>query len=79
MPLRCVHFPWRWGLVCIAVIVGFIMVLELNYYASLRTGRAAAYWQTFLGLGRDLLFIVAIAEVMVFYKMAVAGVRKALL
>jgi hypothetical protein len=76
MPIRCIHFPWNWGVVCIAVVALFLIVLELNYYASLRSGTAAAYWASFLGFGRDLIFITALAEVMVFYKVAVASVRR---
>ena len=77
MPIRCVAFPWKWAAVGLG---GFVVVLiswELRYYGSLYPGRAAD-WLTFLGLGRDLLFIGAITTVMVFYKTALAGVRGAL-
>jgi hypothetical protein len=38
----------------------------------------ASFWLMYLGYGRDLLLIAAAAEVMVFYKMALAEVRGAL-
>lgn len=78
MPLRCIHFPWEWGLLCIAVVAAYLIVLDLNYYSSLDSGTASAYWETLLGLGRDLVFIAAIAEVIVFYRTAIATIRKAL-
>jgi hypothetical protein len=78
MPIRCIHFPWSWGVVFIGAVVAFLMVLELNYYATIDTSTSAGYWETFLGLGRDLLFIAAIGEVVVFYKQAIARIRRAL-
>jgi len=78
MPIRCVGFPWTAGAVAIAAVVMFLMVLELNYYASLRWGTTAAYWQTFLGLGRDCLIIAGISIAMLFYKDALTNIRTAL-
>ena len=78
MPLRCVPFPWHWGLIFIAVTAGWLVVLELNYYATLDKATVAGYWETFLGLGRDMVFIFAIGEVMIFYKIALSRIRKAL-
>ena len=78
MPLRCVHFPWKWGVLAIGVVVGYLIKAELNYYATLDTSTPAGYWQVLLGLSRDLLFVAAIGEVLVFYKAATAAVRKAL-
>jgi len=75
MPIRCVHFPWNWGVVCIALVAGFLIVLELNYYGQLDPGPEAVSWHMLLGIARQLLFVVAIAEVMLFYKKAVAEVR----
>jgi len=78
MPIRCVHFPWVGGAIAIGLVMAYLIVLDLNYYALLDPESAGAYWETFLGLGRDLLFVVAIGEVLVFYKVAVAAVRKVL-
>lgn len=78
MPLCCVHFPWKWGLVCISVAAAYLIALDLSYYSSLDISNASAYWETLLGLGRDLVFVAALAEVMVFYKASVATIRKAL-
>lgn len=78
MPLRCIHFPWHYGVVCIGAVAGYLLKLELHYYATIDTSTASGYWETFLGLGRDILFIAAIGEVMVFYKAAVAQVRRSL-
>jgi len=78
IPIRCFAFPWGWGMLAIALVALLLVVLELSYYASLQTGTAAWYWLTFLGIGRDLVFLAAIAEVMLFYKAALADVRHAL-
>lgn len=75
MPLRCVHFPWKWGALGIGMIAIILIILEMVYFATIKGGTAAAYWQIFLGLGRELVFIIAIAEVMVFYKIAVSQIR----
>ncbi len=77
MPLRCVHFPWKWGFVSIGVAAGYLIVLELNYYSSLDMSTVAAYWETFLGIIRDVLFGAALVEVMLFYKTSVATIREA--
>jgi hypothetical protein len=78
MPIRCIHFPWHWGVIFIAVTAGWLIILELNYYATLDQATAAGYWETFLGLGRDLVFIFAIGEVMIFYRIAISRIRRAL-
>ena len=78
LPIRCFYFDWKWGMLVIAVFTAILMGFELNYYASLKMGTAAGYWETFLGLGRDLLLLAAITEVAIFYKPAVANIRKAL-
>lgn len=78
MPIRCFPFPWKWGAAGIAVLVLILIGWELNYYASLHAATSAAYWITFLGLGRNLVLIGAIVETMVFYKMALVEIRSAL-
>lgn len=76
MPLRCIHFDWKWGGLVIAVITFGLIGSELYYYSTLRTGTESFYWEMLLGLGRDLVFLVAIVEVMLFYKNAVAEIRR---
>lgn len=78
MPLRCIHFRWIWGLACCGIIIAFLLVMDLNYYAFLNSGTTAAYWETLLGIVRDVLFIAAVIEVMVFYNVSVSPIRKAL-
>ena len=78
MPIRCIHFPWHWGVIFIAVTAGWLVILELNYYAKLDQTTVAGYWETSLGLGRDMVFIFAIAEVMLFYRIAISRIRRAL-
>jgi len=78
MPIMCIHFPWKWGVLVIGVVVGYLIKAELNYYTTLDTGTPAGYWEVLLGIVRDLLFITAIGEVMVFYKVAVARIRRSL-
>lgn len=76
MPIRCFYFPWTYGAIGIGLMAALLMAWELQYYGSLEASTPEAYWLTFLGLGRDLLFIAAIAESMVFYKVGLSGVRK---
>jgi len=73
MPVRAVHFPWSWGVLAFFVVGVLLFILEFLYYASLREGLAATYWETFLGISRDMVLIAAVAESMVFYKVALAG------
>jgi len=77
MPIRCVYFPWKWGAAGIAALAVVLIGWELRYYASVPTETEAAYWLVSLGLGRDLLLLAALAEVMIFYKQALAAVRRA--
>ena len=78
MPLRCIHFRWIWGLAGCGIIAAFLLVLDLRYYASLDSGATAAYWETLLGIIRDVLFVAAVIEVMVFYNVSVSAIRKAM-
>jgi hypothetical protein len=77
MPIRCVYFPWEWGALGIGVVAVILIILELGFLGSLRSGTDAAFWYFLAAQGRDLLFIIAIAEVLIFYKAAVAEARKA--
>jgi len=67
--------PFWPGLVGGGVIIAFLLVLDLNYYASLDSGTKAAYWETLLGIIRDVLFVAAVIEVMVFYNVSVSAIR----
>jgi len=78
MPVRAVTFPWSWGLLAFFLVGVFLFVLELIYYTSLREGLSTTYWETFLGLSRDMVLIAAAAEAILFYKMALTAIRKAL-
>ncbi len=79
MPVRAVHFPWNWGALAFFLIAIFLLVWEMLYYWNLRSDLTAVYWETSLGMARDMVLVVAAAEAMVFYKVALAQVRKALL
>jgi len=79
MPVRALFFPWHWGLLAFFLVGVFLFALEFVYYAGLHRDVAGAYWETFLGIGRDLVLIVAAAEAMIFYRVALAQIRKALL
>ena len=78
MPIACLHFPWLWGLLAIGAVAGYLIGWELRYYGTIDTSINAGYWEAFLGLGRDMVFLVAISEVMIYYKMAVSRIRKSL-
>jgi len=78
MPIRSFYFPWKYGAIGMGLMAALLMGWELQYYGSLESSAPEAYWLTFLGLGRDLLFIAAIAESMIFYKVGVSGVRRVL-
>jgi hypothetical protein len=56
-------------------LVAWEMVVFTDVF---KTGADNATWLIALGTIRQGLLIGAIAEVMVFYKMALAGIRKAL-
>jgi len=78
MPIRAIAFPWSWAALGLFFVAVFLFVLEFLYYMNLREGLAAAYWEALLGLGRDMLLVAAAAEAMLFYKVAVASVRRLL-
>jgi hypothetical protein len=77
MPIRCVYFPWEWGALGIGVVTVILIILDLSFLGSLRSGTDAVFWYILAAHVRDLLFIIAIAEVFIFYKAAVAEARKA--
>lgn len=78
MTLRCVHFPWMWGALGIGAIAAYLIAWELNYYTTVDVSVHSGYWETLLGIVRDLFFACAIIEILVFYKAAIARIRTAL-
>jgi len=78
LPLRCFVFPWEWGalaLLVAAIVLGF---LEIRYFFSLRTDLPEAAWAVTLLMTRDIVFILAVVECLVFYKQGLADARQAL-
>jgi hypothetical protein len=79
MPLICVYFSWEWGIVLLGIVGLALVAWEMVVFTDVfKTGADNATWLIALGTIRQGLLIGAIAEVMVFYKMALAGIRKAL-
>ena len=78
MPIRCFYFSWRWGMLVIALVAGVLIHWELNYYTTVFADTPSGYWETVLGMARDLLFIFTIGEVFIFYKPAIGRIRKEL-
>jgi hypothetical protein len=79
MPLVCVYFSWEWGIVLLGVVGLALVAWEMVVFTYVfETGADNSTWLIVLGTLRQCLLIGAIAEVMVFYKMALAGIRKAL-
>ena len=78
MPITCFPFPWAWGALVASVIALFLIVLEIQFYQTLIGIDPFAVRITTIGISRDLLFIVAAAEVLLFYKNAVAKIKREL-
>lgn len=79
MPLICVYFSWEWGIVLLGTVGLALVAWEMVVFTYVfKTGADNSTWLIVLGTLRQCLLIGAIAEVMVFYKMALAGIRKAL-
>jgi hypothetical protein len=79
MPLICVYFSWEWGIVLLGIVGLALVAWEMIVFTDVfKTGADNSTWLIVLGTLRQCLLIGAIAEVMVFYKMALAGVRKLL-
>lgn len=75
MPIRVINYPWSMGLLAFFVGGFALFILECWYYVNLKPGLTAVYWDTLLGVTRDMVLIAAAAEVMVFFKVAQNQVR----
>jgi len=78
IPLRCVYFAWQWDIAVILLFVLGLIVPDFHYFSTIDTSTTAGYWEVTLGIVRDILFLIAIAEVMIVYKPAIARIRAAL-
>lgn len=78
LPIRCVVFPWEWGALAALVVAVVLGLLEVRYFFSLRADVAHAGWAVGLLMSRDLVFLAAATECLVFYKLGLADIRRAL-
>ena len=78
IPLRCVYFAWQWDIAIILFFILGLIVPDFHYFSTVDTTTTAGYWEVTLGIVRDILFLIAIAEVMIVYKPAIARIRAAL-
>jgi len=76
MVISCFPFPWAWGALTAAGTAIFLLILEVQYYTSLREDFEGTSYIVTLAIVRDFLFIGAAAEVLIFYKNAVAKIKK---
>jgi len=71
-------FAWQWDIAVILLFVLGLIVPDFHYFSTIDTSTTAGYWEVTLGIVRDILFLIAIAEVMIVYKAAIARIRAAL-
>jgi len=78
MPVRCLPFPWEWGAVSMFVVAVLLLHWEFEYFRTLNLDLPPARFALIFGLARDLFFLIAAIQLMVFYKNALADVRHSL-
>jgi hypothetical protein len=76
MAISCFPFPWAWGALAAAGTAVFLLVFEIQYYTSFREEFDGTSYIVTLAVARNLLFIGAAAEIMIFYKKAVAKIKR---
>jgi hypothetical protein len=77
MPLRCVTFPWKYGAMVVSALAILLVVCEWSYWGNLRPGAPGASSMFLLGAAREFVFMVAIAEVMLFLRDALTKITEA--
>ncbi len=76
MPISCFPFPWAWGALAAAGTAVFLLIFEIQYYTSFREEFEGTSYIVTLAVARDLLFIIAAADILIFYKKAVAKIKR---
>lgn len=77
MPVLCIYFPWKWGTTAVIAVALILIAWEMRFFSSiLRKGSEATHQLVVIGICREFLFLVAISEVLIFYKTALANIRK---
>lgn len=77
MPVLCIYFPWKWGTTAVIAVALILIAWEMRLFSSiLRKGSEATHQLLVIAICREFLFLVAISEVLIFYKTALANIRK---
>lgn len=77
MPILCIYFPWKWATTAVIAVALILIAWEMRFFSSiLKKGSDATHQLVVIGICRELLFLVVISEVLIFYKTALARIRK---
>jgi len=76
LPTAVIRIGWKEGVFAATIVAVFLLIFEMLYYTSLyETVKQTAFIVIF-GITRDAVFIIAAAEVLIWYKNALSQIRK---
>lgn len=78
LPTTVLHMPFKWAVVAAAAVAAFLLVFEMIYFAQLDQTLPQTSWVIGLGLVRDAVFIVLAFEVLTWYRILLADIKRKL-
>ena len=76
LPTAVIRIGWKEGVFAAAIVAVFLLIFEMLYYTSLYENVKQTAFIVIFGITRDAVFIIAAAEVLIWYKNALSSVRK---
>ena len=76
LPTTLLHRPFRWAVVYATVVAAFLLIFEFSYHSRLDQEIPENAWIIGMGIVRDALFIVLAFQVLCWYRVAAATIKK---
>lgn len=76
LPTAVIRLGWKEGVLAAAIAAVFLLIFEMIYYTALYEGVKQNAFIVIFGITRDAVFIIAAAEVLIWYKGVLSTIRK---
>jgi len=76
LPTAVIRLGWKEGVLAAAIAAVFLLIFEMIYYTALYEGVKQNAFIVIFGITRDAVFIIAGAEVLIWYKNVLSEIRK---
>lgn len=77
LPTTVLYMPFKWAVVAATFVAVFLLLFEMNYYTHLNEAVPETSWIVGMGILRDAIFIALAFEVLCWYWISLARLKKA--